>query len=67
MSTSTDSRTDDERQHNAAVCKLDEARALIKLIQEGKADRNCQLPFEVSAAIRTCAKLLDSAIPNLRD
>ena len=66
MNTSTDNGTDDER-HNAAVCKLDEARALIKLVQEGKADRNCQLPFEVSAAIRMCAKLLDSAIPTIRD
>ncbi len=67
MIASADSRTDDERRHNAAVCELDEARALIKLIQEGKADRNCQLPFEVSAAIRMCAKLLDSAIRIIRD
>ncbi len=67
MSTSTDSRTDDERRHSEAACELDEARALIKLIQEGEADRNCQLPFEVHAAIRMCAKLLDSAIPNIRD
>ena len=67
MSTSANSRTDDKQLHDEAVCKLDEARALIKLIQEGEADRNCQLPFEVSAAIRMSAKLLNSAIPNIRD
>ena len=67
MITSTDSRPDDKELHNKAVCKLDEARALIKLIQEGEAYSNCQMPFEVFIAIRMSAELLDSAIPNIRD
>ena len=63
----TDQPATRKQQHDQAVDELRECRALIMRIQQGAAERNFKVPFEVSVGLGMAITLLDSAIEKLRD